>query len=378
MVITRVETVKGWVGWRNLQFVKVYTDEGLYGIGEGTMAGKAETVEGAIHEFSRYLIGREPLGRERLWEGMYNGAARWRGGCAIQTAIAALDMALCDIEGKRLGVPVWRLLGGPYWDSVRVYWTHWGAKWGARTPQELAAHIPEALEAGWTAVKFGGGGRRGEMTEQEAIRDIAARVEAVRKAGGPDLDIAIDVGERFTARSALELAWALAPYRLMFLEEPVPYENAQVMAKVGRESPVPIATGENLLTRWEFREIIESQAVGIIQPDVAHTSITEMKKIADYAHTYFIQLAPHCCSGPVMQAASVHVALSCPNTLILEWEENQREDFARIADTPLQAVNGHILLPERPGLGVDVDFEAFRRNYPYRPMPGPGHIMFRQ
>jgi galactonate dehydratase len=373
MKIRAVETYKMWGHWVNWLFVKVLTDEPeIYGWGEASLHGSTLAVETAIHEMAETLIGRDPTGVEAHWYRLYHGW-RWRGGAILQTALAGLDGALWDIEGKRLGVPVYRLLGGPLRDRFRNYASHWAP--GAKTPEDAARWAREAKQLGYTAFKWSPvrAAQIDEIGEAAAIGRGAEMMAAAREAAGPEMDIAIECGEGFTPRTAVLAGQALAPYRPLWFEEPIGFENAKAMAQLKRELPVPIAAGERILSRYEFRELVELGAVDVYQPDLMHAGgITEVKKIASLVDTYYRPIAPHVPGGPVMFNMTLHLAAAIPNFLILEDMEHDRELRESILTTPPpKREKGAVLLPEGPGLGVDLDVEKIKAR-PYQPQPQTG------
>jgi galactonate dehydratase len=357
MKITNIRTFKFWVDWCNWLLVRVETDEGLHGWGEGSLHGSIEAVETAIHELGAYLIGKEPLGVERHWQGMYH-AWRWRGGPVLMTAMAALDLALWDVEGKRLGVPLYRLLGGPYRERIRCYASHWLA--GARTPADAEEGAREAIGRGFNAFKWSPfTGDLLRENEGMAMRRAAELMEGARAGAGPDADILIECGEKLSPRTAILAARALLPYRPYWFEEPIPFENARAMAQLQRDLPVPIATGERLLSRWEFRELLEEQGCRIIQPDLMHAAgITECRRIAALADTYYVAVAPHNSGGPIETLAAIHLAAAIPNFLVLEQMENEQEARRHICTDPPLIDQGHFTLPTRPGLGTDIRLDV--------------------
>jgi galactonate dehydratase len=368
MKITRIETFKYWVEWCNWLFVKVSTDEGLYGWGEGSIAGPLQATEAAIYELGQVLIGEDPAGVERHWQRMYH-AWRWRGGAVGQTALSALDIALWDIEGKRLGVPVYRLLGGPFRERHRVYASHWLT--GVQSPEEAYEGAREAVRRGFSGFKWIPF-RAAEMraNEQAAIRKAAGLMAAAREGAGPDVEIFIECAEFLSPRTAILAAEALLPYRPAWFEEPIPFENAGAMARLRETLPVPIATGERLLSRWEFRELFEAGGVDIVQPDLMHAGgITEVRKIAALADMYFVPVAPHNPAGPICNLAALHLAASIPNFLILEQMEGERALRDEISTMPVRCVDGYYELPDRPGLGTDLRLELLeKRGFKPHPM----------
>jgi len=367
MRVTGVKTYKFWVDWCNWLLVRVDTDEGLYGWGEGSLHGSIEAVETAIHELAAYLVGKDPAGVERHWQGMYH-AWRWRGGPVLMTALAALDLALWDIEGKRLGVPVYRLLGGPYREQLRCYASHWLS--GVQTPAQAEAGAREAIRRGFSAFKWSAFSRSLlRENEGRALHRATELMEAARAGAGPDADVMIECAELLSPRTAILAAQALLPYHPYWFEEPIPFENARVMAQLQRDLPVPIATGERLLSRWEFRELLEQSGCRIIQPDLMHAAgISECRRIAALADLHYISVAPHNSGGPIETLAAIHLAASIPNFLVLEQMELEQDARARICTDPPLIENGHFRLPTKPGLGTDIHLDVVE-SLQFKPQP---------
>jgi galactonate dehydratase len=365
--ITRIETFKHWVDWCNWMFVRIETDSGLVGWGEASLHGALDSVETAIREFSAHLIGEDPAGPERHWHRLYN-AWRWRGGAVFMSALAGIDLALWDLEGKRLGVPVHRLLGGAHRSRLRVYASHWLR--GAKTPDDGHAAARDAVRRGFTAFKFSPLTREAlKQDEAGAIRRAAEMMAAAREGAGPDVDIFIECSELLTPRTAVMLDRAFAPYRPGWFEEPVPFENAKVMAQLQRDIATPIATGERLLSRYEFRELLESAGCRILQPDLMHAGgLTEVRRIASFADTYYVPIAPHNPGGPICTMASMHLAAAVPNFYILEQMEPQRATRDRASRPAIRFEDGAFLLPEAPGFGLEPDLEMLRA-HPFQPQP---------
>jgi galactonate dehydratase len=365
--ITRIETFKYWAEWCNWLFVRVSTDEGLYGWGEGSLHGAIQSVETAIHELGATLIGQDPAGVARHWQAMYH-AWRWRGGPTLFTAMGALDMALWDIEGKRLGVPVYRLLGGPFRERLRVYASHWLNS--DHTPDQAYARAQEAVRRGFSGFKAGPF-RRDLLAQDDvrAIRQATDLIAAAREGAGPDVEIFIECGELLSPRTAMLAAHAMAPYRPGWFEEPIPFENARAMINLQRELPVPIATGERLLSRWEFRELLQEGGCRIIQPDLMHAAgITEVHKIAALADVYYIPVAPHNPGGPICNLAAMHLAAAIPNFFMLEQMEDERPLRDAVCTEPVVCRDGYFELPTAPGLGTDLKLEALE-DHPFHPQP---------
>ncbi len=357
MRVTKIDTRTVWADWVNWLFVRVETDEGLVGWGEASLHGATGTVEAAVKELGAHLIGQDPSGPERHWHRLYN-AWRWRGGCVLQSALSGIDIALWDLEGKRLGVPVYRLLGGPHRTRLPVYASHWLRN--VTTPEGAFEGAKEAVARGFRGFKW-------NPFTFEALRDnefgsitrASEMMAAAREAAGPEMEIFVECGELLSPRTAVLAAEAFKPYRPGWFEEPIPFENAKAMANLQREIPVPIATGERLLSRFEFREILDEAACKIIQPDIMHGGgFTEVRRIASLADMYYVPVAPHNPGGPICTIASMHLAAAIPNFLVLEEIEPDRSMRDRASRPAVTFENGEFVLPETPGLGLEPDFEA--------------------
>lgn len=365
--ITGFEIHKVSLRWRDMLFVEVKTDAGLTGLGEGTLEGRVDAVENELRWLEDSYLGRDPSGIEEHWNRSYYLLSRWRNGPPAMTALSAIDIALWDIEGKRLNLPVHRLLEGPLQPRLRVYYTHWHAslEGAKRTPERFAEWARQTRAKGWTAVKWSipmGG------SDKERIAQTIRELEAVRGAVGYSLDLALEASETFTVRSAIELAQAIAPYKPLWIEEPTLRESARGLGDVAARSPVPIATGEGLFTRYEFGELLDRKGAAIIQPDVMHAGgITEIRKIANLAETYGAEVAPHQCSGPIGHVASLNAMSVCRNFLVQEWESADDDLYVELTDGkyPLQK-GGTVALPEGPGLGLAVNFTEFKKRCPYK------------
>ncbi len=373
MKITGLKTVVVNAEMRNWVFVKVETDQdGLWGWGESSLEWKTRSVVGAVEDFEPMIVGEDPTRIEHLYQMMYRQSF-WRQGVIGMSAISGIEQACWDILGKSLGQPVYRLLGGAVRDRVRMY-THLGggdmkAVYESQLADDPAVFVDRALQViqkGYTAVKVLITPPTESLNSIAAYRYADRMMEALRRAVGEGVDIMIDCHGRHSPANAIEFCRVLAPYRPYFVEEPVPPENVDAMVEVRRASPVPIATGERLVTRFQFRELFEKQACHIIQPDLCHCGgLAEAKKIAAMAESYYMGVAPHNPLGPVANAAALHFALSTPNFLI-------QEDM--LADVPwrwdvvsyaLQTKNGYWLPTDAPGLGVEVN-EAAAAKHPFR------------
>ncbi|MDA0747509.1 MAG: mandelate racemase/muconate lactonizing enzyme family protein [bacterium] len=349
-------------------FVKVQTDEGLEGVGECIHGG--DGVARLVEDMGRMIAGEDPLDVDRLFEMIrrryiFNGALA---GNAV-TAMTGVEIALWDLAGKALGVPVYRLLGGKFRDRIRLYCDcHAGRD---ETPESYAARAKEVVAMGFNAIKFDIDHAKsphkldafnGSITPGE-LAEMVDKVTAVREAIGPSVDLAIDMHGQHDTYAAIRVAQALEPFNLMWLEEPVPPENIDAMLEVKRSTRTPICAGENLYMRWGFRDLIEKQAVDVIMPDLPKCcGLSEGRKIANMAEVYYIPLAPHNVCGPLGTIASGHVCASVPNFLVLEWHWVDRPHWHELveADPPL-IQDGYLLLPDGPGLGVTLNEEAARK-----------------
>ena len=343
--------------WRDLTYVQLVTDDGLVGVGETRMLSHTEALKGYLAEASRnHVLGSDPFDIESLVQRMKYGDYG-RPGEIVMSGIACVEQACWDIVGKALGQPVWRLLGGKVRDRVKAYANGWYTV--ERTPEEFHTAARRVVERGYRALKldpFGPG--RWELDHEETMRSISL-FEAVRDAVGPDVDILVEMHGRFAPHEALRLAQLLEPIRPSWIEEPVPAANLKSLAKVAAHTTLPIATGERIHDRIEFRELFEAQAADIIQPDIGHLGgILEARKLAATAETYDILIAPHNVAGQVLTAASLHLAACTPNFKIQEYFNDFADEYVKQAAVGLpQVIDGWFTLPEEPGLGVELDLE---------------------
>jgi len=374
MKITAIKPVLADGGHRIFIFVKVETDQpGLVGWGEASLEGKPRAVAGCVEDMEPMILGQDPRRVEHCWQILYRSGF-WRLGVIGLSALSGIDQALWDIKGKELGRPVYELLGGAVRDKVRMY-THFGSA----TPEEMAQSALEKKENGWTAVKTVPVPLTRILDGPVVLKEAEAGLRATRQAVGDNVDILLDLHGRLTPQMAIQYGRCFEPYNPLFLEEPCQAENPKVMAPVARALRTPIATGERLLTRWGFREVLENQAASLLQPDTCHAGgISEVRRIAAMAEVYYAGLAPHNPYGPVSTAACVQVDLAAPNFVIQEMVDPHRTPQAQeLVKEPLPVVDGHILPPEKPGIGVEVDEEACAR---YRPdfSRKPGGMVVRQ
>ncbi len=361
MKITRVKPILADGGHRIIVFVKVETDQpGLVGWGEASLEGKPRAVAGCLEDMEPMILGQDPLRIEHCWQILYRSGF-WRMGVIGLSALSGIDQALWDIKGKEAGKPVYELLGGQVRDRVRVY-THFG---GA-TPEAMARNAMEKVERGWTAIKTVPVPLTRPLDGPRVLKQAEAGVRAVREGVGDEVDILLDLHGRLTPQMAIQYGKRFEPYTPLFLEEPCQAENPAAMVPVARALTTPIATGERLFTRWGFREILESGAASLLQPDTCHAGgISEVRKIATLAEVYYAGLAPHNPYGPLATAACVHLDLVCPNFVIQEMVDPLHTPEANaLVVEPLPVVKGHILPPTKPGLGVEVDEAECARRPP--------------
>lgn len=370
MKVTEIRTYATWGEPRNWVFVKILTDTEHYGWGEATLEGKEETVIACVKELGLGLIGKDPLAVEHHWQALFRHGF-WRGGVVLNSALAALDQAMWDLRGKAWGVPVYKLLGGPTRERVRLY-THVGIY----NPALLEEDARRDIADGFTAVKTGAWATDSLLSESEMIAAFAERVARLRGIVGPRVDIMIDNHGRSRAALAVRLMEALQPYNLLWLEEPTQPDDLEALARVRAAGPrMDLATGERLYSKWDYVPLLERRLVDVIQPDLCHAGgITEVKKIATLAEAYYVLVAPHSPQGPVSTAAAAHIGLAIPNFHILEFVRSApyRDRILREA----WAVDaGHLVVPDRPGLGVDLD-EAALAASPLRPVGIPRGAWF--
>ncbi|TPJ33320.1 galactonate dehydratase [Mesorhizobium sp. B2-8-3] len=337
-------------------FLKIETDAGISGWGEPVVEGKALTVEAAVKELADYLIGKDPRLIEDHWTVMHRGGF-YRGGPILMSAIAGIDQALWDIKGKALGVPVHELLGGKLRETIKVY------SWiGGDRPAEVAAGAWDVVARGFQALKMNGTEELQIVDSHDRIDAAVERVAMVRESVGPDIGIAVDFHGRVHRPMARILVKELEPYRLMFIEEPVLSENREALKEIAALGSTPIALGERLYSRWDFKSVFEEAVVDIIQPDLSHAGgITECRKIAAMAEAYDVAVAPHCPLGPIALAACLQLDAVSYNCFIQEQSlgihynaGNDLLDYAANKDV-FRYEDGYVAIPDGPGLGVEID-----------------------
>jgi galactonate dehydratase len=366
MKISHVTPLVFGTEWRNITFVKVETDEGLVGVGEARIVNRDDAVLGYLQEaVPRYVLGSDPFDIEQITMRMLRDDFA-RAGEIVMVGIALIELACWDIIGKATNQPVYRLLGGAVRDTIKAYANAWYRV--ERTPEEFHAAAKRVIEKGYKALKFDPFGAGFYELDRVEKRRIVGLVEAVRDAVGPDVEILIEMHGRFYPVTAIDMARALAPFEPSWIEEPIPPDNLAALKKTSDAiAPlgIPVATGERLNTRHDYRELIEQQAADIIQPDItAFGGLSNAKKLAAWAETYYILVAPHNVGGPVSTAAALHFAASTPNFKIQEFfNDFANPELMQAAPGCPLVVDGYFSLPQGPGLGVTLD-EDFIKAHP--------------
>lgn len=368
MKITRIQPFICNAYRTNWVFVKVFTDEaGLWGTGEATLEYKEHTIIAALNDLERDLIGKDPRDIEAIWHASYRDAY-WRGGPVLMSAISAIDIALWDILGKSLNVPVWRLLGGRMRDKVPCYANGWFA--GAKEPEEFAAKAVEAIATnGWKGLKWDPFGSAYRQIDVGDLRRSIRCIEKVVEAVGDKTEILIEGHGRFDLPTALRIARELENFNILWFEEPVIPDTIEALADLRSRTKVPLSFGERLYSSWQFRTLLEARAADFVQPDVSHAGgITEMRKIAALAETHHIPFCPHNPSGPVANAATLQLAASQPGFFLLETMATDVPYRGEICNEQVRFEDGFMFIDgERPGIGVEIDEAALAR-YPYQPI----------
>jgi len=358
MKISDLQTYVLGTAWRNLTYVEVHTDAGLVGVGEVRMLNHTDALIGYFAEAGvNHILGSDPFNIEDLVQRMFRNDYA-RAGEIAMSAISTVEMACWDIVGKALNQPVYRLLGGAVRERIKAYANGWYTV--ERSPEEFHAAAKRVVARGYRALKldpFGAGFY--ELEREEQVKSIGL-VEAVRDAVGPDVDILVEMHGRFNPATAIEISRQLEPFHPGWVEEPVPPENLAALKKAADQIRIPVATGERIHTRHEYRELFELQTADIIQPDITHFGgMLETKKLAAWADAYYVLVAPHNVSGPVGTAANLHLAACTTNFKIQEHFNDFAEEFVKAAapGNP-EVVDGYFALPSGPGLGVELDHDV--------------------
>lgn len=342
-------------------FLKITTDSGIVGWGEPVVEGKADTVKAAVEEMAEFLIGKDPSQIEDIWQVLYRGGF-YRGGPILMSAISGIDQALWDIKGKALGVPVYELLGGHVREKMNIYgWI------GGDKPAHVVEAAKQRIEQGYRAVKMNACSEMEWIDTPQKIKEAVDCIASVREAVGFDIGIGIDFHGRVHKGMAKGFMKELEFIKPMFIEEPVLSENKEAFLHLAQYTSTPIATGERMYSRWDFKSLFEQGAVDIIQPDLSHAGgITEVKKIASMAEAYDVALAPHCPLGPISFAAALQIDFNCINAFIQETSMgihyNQGADLLDYLENPevFDVKEGSVARPTLPGLGIVVNEEKVR------------------
>ena len=357
--ITDIELFKVPPRWL---FLKLTTTRGIHGWGEPVVEGRADTVAAAVQELSEHVIGHPAHAIEDLWQTLYRGGF-YRGGPVLMSAISGIDQALWDIKGKALGVPVYELLGGAVREKMKIYgWI------GGDRPENVAAAAREKVNDGYRAVKMNATPELEWIDTSTKVAEASSRLAAVREAVGPDVGIGVDFHGRVHKGMTKRLIQELEPYNPMFIEEPVLSENNEVLDILQHRTPIPIATGERLFNRWDYKDLLQNGRADIVQPDLSHAGgISEVKKIASMAEAYDVALAPHCPLGPIAFASALQVDFTCVNAYIQETSlgihYNEGADLLDyLADTSVFRVSdGYVSRPSAPGLGIEINEDHVRK-----------------
>lgn len=343
-------------------YVKIHTEDGLYGIGEASLSGRRAAVVGALEQIAPLLIGRDATRIEHIWQDIFRGTF-WRGGPVLQSALAGIDIALWDLNGKALGVPVHRLLGGLARQKVLVY-----RHVGGNTPKQLVERSQKLLEEGWKVLRISpivckGDGDDGDggFNPRQAIINGVAHMAALREAVGPEVEIIFEVHTRLSPPQAIDLCSQLEPYHPFYVEDPIRSENPGAFRTLRQHTKVPIGTGEQLHHKWAYRELIEEELIDYLRVDICHTGgITEGKKLAHLAEMHYQELATHYTSSPISSAAMLNLNLSIANCAVQEhsippaWMND-------VVEHDLRVEGGYLMASDRPGLGIEINEEAARK-----------------
>ena len=365
MKITEVRTYIVGNAWKNWVFTRVDTDEGLHGIGECTLNGFAKTVEAAVHELKRFVIGQDPFDVEqhslRLFREVYSDGGQIQG-----AALAGIEFACWDIMGKATGLPVFKLLGGRCHKRLRVYANGWYR--GPRTPQSFHDKAQAVVARGYTALKFDPFGAAWRVTDRADFALAIEIIAAVREAVGPNVDILVEGHNRFSVHTALQFAEAMAPYQPTWFEAPVPPQRISQMAEVARRSPVPVACGEDYYCAQQFAELLAHDAVHIIQLEPQYLGLTVSKQVCGMVNASNGVTAPHSAQGPLCSLVCAHLNLATPNFFLHEIFDDFNEDWSRrILTSPVQVQDGVIELSDSlVGWGADLNY-AELAEHPYNP-----------
>lgn len=380
MKIESLDTQMVYAGMRNWVIVRLRTTDGLEGLGEATLEGREGTVAEAVSELGRYLLGQDAIDVTRHWHRMYQ--TFWKGGPVLASALSGVDIALWDLLGKHLEVPIYQLLGGKVRDHVVAY-THvrkpgvlteegvvdmW---WEEGTAEGSAQVAQRLVDRGFRALKTGPFVEHGEQRDPQWLDRTVTRAEAIRNQIGPDIQLMVDLHGRLEPWRAIRFTRQVEPLDLTWIEEPVPPENLQSLAKVAAATSLPLAAGERNFSRASFLDLISSGLVDFVQPDVAHCGgISELRNVAAIAGARDVRVAPHNPLGPVATAAAIQVAAAMPEVEMLEVKIDDVPWRETLTTRPVVPVDGLFTIPEGPGLGIEVDWQV-AETHPYRPQDLP-------
>ena len=364
MKITDIKTFVVDCFRTNWAFVKVYTDEGIDGVGEATLEYKEHALCGAVEHIKDVLVGKDPTNIEQIVHDLYRDSY-WRCGPVLMSAISAVEVALWDILGKSLGVPVYKLLGGKTNEKVRIYVNGWFA--GAKTPEEFGEKAKIAVQRGVTAMKWDPFGKTYMDISNKDLDTALKCVAAVRDAVGNEVDLLIEGHGRFNVATGIKIAKELEQFKPMLFEEPVPPDNLAALKAVRDKSPVAISAGERLYNLRQYKDMFDLRAADYIQPDISHAGgLMELKKISALADMHYTGFAPHNPSGPVANAATLQLAGCCTNFCILEIMYSDVPWRADVTNEELKYEDGYIYVPDKPGIGIEINEEACLA-HPYQP-----------
>lgn len=362
MKVTQIKTFICHAYRTNWVFVKVITDSGLYGVGEATLEYREPTVVQAIKELERYLVGKDPHNIEAFWHDAYRDAY-WRGGVVLMSALAGVEMALWDIKGKALGVPVYQLLGGKVRDSVKCYANAWFA--GAKKPEEFAQKAKIAVKNGFSGLKWDPFGKEYLNIDPKHLNEALDCIAAVKDAVGDQVHLIIEGHGRFNVPSAVRIGNALEKFGILWFEEPIPPDDKKGIAWVRSKIATPVSGGERLYSRFEYADYLRMECADFWQPDVSHAGgIMEVRKIAAMAESHYIPVCPHNPSGPVANAATLQLAACIPNFYLLETMANDIPWRADVSTEKVKFENSEMFIPDLPGLGIDINEEEIAK-HPY-------------
>ena len=365
MKITDIKTFIVFSYRTNFVFVKVETDTGVSGAGEGTLEYKENALLGAIEDIKRVLVGQDPREVDRICYELYRDSY-WRVGPVLQSAVSAVNIAMWDIKAKLCGVPLYEMLGGRVRDRIRMYANGWFS--GASEPEQFAKAAKEAVAKGVTALKWDPFGKSYLYMDNTDFRRSIEIVEAVRGAVGSHADLLIEGHGRFDIATGIKIAEALKPFDPLFFEEPTPPDSLEALAEVHKRSPVPIAAGERIYSTTQFQDFLNKGCADFAQPDVSHCGgISAIKKMSAMAENYYVALAPHNPSGPVANAATLHLAGCLPGFRILEIMLTDVSWRKELTNEQVVFEKGSILIPQGLGLGLELNEENCAK-YPFQPV----------